>query len=98
MITPVTPSEVKEQAGSHIPDEVIECVNALLLAGTRAFGHDKIIEAIQRKVPNVSRSEIFKWNWLDFEPVFRKAGWSVDYDKPAYNESYEATWTFREKK
>ncbi len=34
-------------------------------------------------------------HWLDVEDVYREAGWVVEYDKPGYCESYEATFTFK---
>jgi hypothetical protein len=41
---------------------------------------------------------IYANRWMDVEPVYRKAGWKVDYDRPGYNESYEAHYTFTERK
>lgn len=35
---------------------------------------------------------------LDVEDVYRAAGWEVTYDKPGYNETYDATFTFRSAK
>lgn len=40
---------------------------------------------------------IFAEKWLDVEEIFRQVGWSVSYDNPAYNESYEPSWTFTKK-
>jgi hypothetical protein len=40
------------------------------------------------------REEIFEKKQFDIEPVFRSVGWKVTYDKPAYNETYPATFTF----
>jgi hypothetical protein len=42
----------------------------------------------------VSRNDFFDKHWLDFESIFRKAGWKVKYTKPGYNESFPAYWTF----
>jgi hypothetical protein len=44
---------------------------------------------------SATREDIFKRGWMDFEPIFRKAGWVVHYDKPAYYESYEAYYEFK---
>ena len=43
------------------------------------------------------REHIFHEKWLDIEDVFRASGWSVKYDKPAYNESYEPSFLFKPK-
>ncbi len=32
--------------------------------------------------------------WLNVEELYRAQGWTVTYDKPGYNESYPATFTF----
>jgi len=44
------------------------------------------------------KNDIFEKNFLDFESVFRNVGWSVEYDKPGYCESYDAFFTFKKKK
>ena len=33
-------------------------------------------------------------HWLDVEDLYRSVGWRVTYDKPGYNETYDATFTF----
>jgi hypothetical protein len=42
--------------------------------------------------------DIIRSGWLDIEDSYRSTGWSVEYDKPGYNESYGAIFTFRKKK
>lgn len=42
-----------------------------------------------------NRQEIFDRHWLDFETVYRSAGWDVHFSKPAYNESGDAVFTFK---
>jgi hypothetical protein len=44
-----------------------------------------------------SHSEIFDNHWLDVEDIYRRVGWDVKYDKPGYNETYSATFTFKKK-
>ena len=41
------------------------------------------------------RRMIYDNNWLDFEKLYEKYGWKVMYDKPAYNETYKAFFTFK---
>jgi hypothetical protein len=31
---------------------------------------------------------------MDVEDVYQKAGWEVEFDKPGYNEDYEANFKF----
>lgn len=43
------------------------------------------------------RGDVFERGYLDIEETYRKAGWSVVYDKPGYNETYDAFYTFTRK-
>lgn len=100
--------EFIEKYEPEIPSFVIEAVNKLLNKhwnGREAIiTQNEIIDAI--KVPseyqeieaNDFRGIIFDNNWLDFEPLYRKKGWSVEYDKPGYCEDYEAYFKFKKGK
>jgi hypothetical protein len=57
------------------------------------FADDESSDTRRRR----NRDKIFKGNWLDIEPIFRKAGWEVSYDRPGFNETYEPTWKFSAK-
>lgn len=104
MIKPLTYDEVMDQRKSSIPDFIIEAVNECLrkkLHGKFAsFTQDEVMKEALKNFPsdlNVSvkrEDHIFDNHWLDFEPLFREAGWKVEFDKPAYNESYPARFTF----
>ena len=96
---PIRPSECAEQEGSHIPEIVISVVNSFLKERYRNDGkitikQDEIIARIQRLNPDLDRREIFDNKWLDFETVYRKNGWEVNYDKPGYCETYDAYFEF----
>jgi len=41
------------------------------------------------------RSEIINNGWLNIEEAYRAADWEVEYDKPAYNETYRAHFIFK---
>lgn len=96
-VEPLTLNQADEQQGNFIPPAVIEAVNALILSKWNGQSitlyQDEVIDAIHRKI-NVMRHEIFDKGWLDFEPLYRKAGWKVGFDKPGYNENYKAHFTF----
>ena len=102
-VLPITPEQAEEQQLNSIPDFVIEAVNGLIVKKYRreakcaVLRQDEIIEAIQN-VEFVERDVIIKNRWLDFEDLYRQAGWSVDYDTPGYNESYTPVFTFTKKK
>lgn len=99
MVKAITPQEARDQAGSHIPDYVIQAFNELIienLVNKRAsFTQDKAIDRIIAKNPILTRQKIFANGWLDVEPVFRRQGWDVEYDSPGYNESYAAHYNFK---
>lgn len=95
-IKPVNPNEAIQLKKEVIPQEVIEAFNELIAQnfdGYEAVIKQKdVVELMVEK--GLSRGEIFRRNWLDIEPIYELAGWKVVFDKPAYNETYEATFTF----
>lgn len=96
MVKPISPDQVGD--GSHIPDEVFEVVNKLLHAnwtGRRATIKQK--DVIRELASEYSPQSLFDSGWLNFEGAYRAQGWKVVYDKPGYNESYEAYWEFTRK-
>ena len=86
----------------NIPEEVLFIVNNLIISALNSslvavLTQDEIVEDISNKM-NLPRHEVFERHYLDFEQLYRNAGWDVDYDKPAYNETYKASFTFSKKK
>ena len=92
----ITPREACNNKDSVIPEVVIEVINKLIVVNLRdneaTIGQDEIVKALVKR--GLSRNEIFDEGWLDIEPIYKKVGWEVEYDKPAYNEDYPATFTF----
>ena len=97
-IKPITPSEVRDVKESEIPNEVISVVNKLIAEKfnnhTATILQDDIVERIEKEM-NIDSEIIFKKGWLNFEELYRKYGWEVSYDKPAYCETYPASFTFK---
>lgn len=83
-----------------LPPEVIDEWNKLIAEkwdGVNAtFTQDLLVDRLVARM-NVKRERVFDAGWVDLEPVFRKAGWRVHFDKPAYNETYPATFEFTRK-
>ena len=94
MVQPISPENVKE---ALLPDEVIEVFNELIQEHWN--GHNarilqsKAADIISKRM-KLSQYDIYERRYLDIEQVYRDAGWKVKYDKPGYNETYEATFTF----
>jgi hypothetical protein len=95
---PITPAEVGKKKAESIPVEVIEVFNELI---TKKWdGRQSIVlqkDAVAGIVSRmgVSRDQVYLNRWLDVEGAFRQAGWRVEYDKPGFNESYDASFTFK---
>ena len=95
---PISPNDV---VAPEIPDFVIDIVNRLIRQNYQSRRKCSIIE--QREIVKEIKALIniygleFNIKWLDFEELYRNAGWNVEYDKPGYNESYEATFKFTKK-
>jgi hypothetical protein len=97
MTGPIRPSEVVRAKTESIPEEVFEVFNAAIVSAWDGRGATVMQDEVVRKIADtlgVSRNEVFRRHLLDVEESYRKAGWNVEYDKPAYNESYEASFRF----
>jgi len=100
-VKPITPDEVT--SGRKIPDEVIVAFNTLIEKnwdGERSVigqrdAIDEILRNFSGRIPPMTKDYIFDNHYLDVEGIFSNVGWKVTFDKPAYNETYEATFTFR---
>jgi hypothetical protein len=91
-----------------LPDFVIEAFNEMIasryLNGSAKFKQDEVMEIILQRGndikdlqgdPHIKRHNIFDNHWLDVEEVYRQEGWKVEYDKPAYCETFDAYFVFR---
>lgn len=102
MITPIKPEEVK---GNQIPDQVIDVFNKLIVKNIRGSSAvvkqeeavTAIIAQFELEGKVVSRSEVYENGWLNVEQMYKEVGWLVRFDKPSYDESYEAYFRFSKK-
>lgn len=94
---PIKPSEVADVKRVTIPGQVFAAFNTCIankLRGTEAVvPQDEVVAEIMRRIP-CDRHDIFTRGWLDVEDYYRAEGWTVEYDKPGYNESYQASFKF----
>ena len=99
-VKPISPDDAAALKTSLIPDEVITAFNELiasnLVNGTATVSQNAAITAITKRTGK-KRDTIFAKGWLDIEDVYRAQGWTVEYDKPGYNEDYPASFTFRKR-
>ncbi len=97
MTKPISPSQVGAAKASVFPSEVVDVFNHLITTycvnGSSTFKQVDAIDLIRARL-RVSRAKIMSNGWLNIEDLYRSVGWQVTYDKPGYNESYPATFTF----
>jgi len=97
---PISPSEIAAQKREDIPEAVIAVFNRLIAkywTGERSVVPQSVAAQEIASALDCSEDRVYRMHWLDVEPIFIEAGWVVEYDKPAYNEDYTATFTFRPK-
>lgn len=93
-VKPITPKEAS--SGRHIPDVVIETVNEFLRSRGASRRIVLPVDLLVRDLvaKGLDRKEIFDQGWLDFEDRYIQAGWDVEYDKAAYNETGVSKFIF----
>lgn len=94
---PIKPSEVSAHKTATFPEDVFEAFNAEIAASwdgrTAIVNQHKVVERLKSAL-SIDRRDVFNLGYLNVEESYRAAGWTVEYDKPGYNETYEATFTF----
>jgi hypothetical protein len=101
MTAPLSPDDVAAAKLATIPDAVIAVFNRLIAESMGADGRATVtLEAAKEAVAaaGVDVREAFARGWFDIEPVYRAAGWGVVFDKPGFNESYEAFYVFAKRR
>ena len=101
---PITPKQALDNVEKAFPDFVFEAVNNCInrhYFGKSSFTikQDEILKEILKLAPEeTTHKEVFDKHWMDFEEAYRKAGWEITYDSPAWDESYDAFFKFEIKK
>lgn len=93
----ISPDQVKVAREDQIPIEVFNAINTLItknINGDRAIVYqDDIVQRVCSMM-EIERNQFDFGSWLDIEDIYRARGWKVEYDRPAYNESYRAHFIF----
>lgn len=105
MIEPLKPEDVPGYKKTIFPDFVLESFNELIAKnwnnGRAMVLQKDVVNLMSLKMPGESYSDnknkIYAEGWLNVEDIYREAGWKVTYNKPGYNESYEASFEFKVK-
>lgn len=99
MSKPITPQEVLNTV--ELPDKVIDAINSVIkkewIYGKKSMNitQDILVEAI-RIAMGITRGEAYNLGYLDFEKMYRDAGWGVEYNKPETfsNEDFDTYFRF----
>jgi hypothetical protein len=82
---PLSPTSVSKKSQQAIPDYIIEAVNNLLVKkyhdGHAILLQKEVVKEIRKINPKVKMDTVFENGWMNFEPIFRKAGWEVSYER-----------------
>lgn len=101
MSGPIKPEEVENAKIISIPDAVFDVFNELIIkdmsSGVATVRQEEAVKLIAERC-ECEPQKIYDNRWLDIEEAYRRVGWKVEYDKPAYNENYPALFRFQMKK
>lgn len=95
---PITKQQVQELIKYRpFPDFVIqafnECITESKMKNSSVVKQKDVLKRIVA-LSGKTAKEVLDNNWLDVEEHYRRAGWKVRHDQPAYNESYDAYFEF----
>lgn len=103
IINPIKPEEILKKKFESIPNAMIEAVNVLLaknwVGNESRIRRDDLLNEYFGMIGEVNdldaRDVIYKNHWLDFESIYREAGWNVKYEKPSYGDNnFEPFYSF----
>lgn len=95
---PIRPEEV--DSFSEIPAEVFDAFNELISKNMdqgRATVKQREVADLAAEKIGCKVGDLFVNHWLNIETAYETAGWKVTYDKPGYNETYEAFFVFEKR-
>ena len=103
MVEPISLKEAPQKKEQLLPGFVIEAFNNVIAKNlsngySRFLQKEVVAEMIRLSEDSVTVDEMFKKKYLDVEGIYRKKGWIVSFEGPAYCESFEPYFTFKEKR
>ena len=102
---PISPEKVEQIRIHEMPEAIVQATNELIVRSWNGSSATLKVKEIVDQYFRVSgeedtaktRKQLFDKHYLDIEPAYREAGWKVEFDKPGYNESYDAYFVFSKK-
>lgn len=96
-VQPLPADQIDSSKPYEIPELVIVLINNMLREvwdnGSAILFTKDIMQKL-KLVFNKTEQEILQMHWLDIEPIYRKAGYNVEYIKPAYGEQGDSYFKF----
>ena len=102
-VKPLKPTDIAPNMDNIIPDSVIQAVNTLLqetYTGGKnpvIIKQDELIRKVKGLDTSITRSEIFEKHMFDFEKLYGKNGWIVEYHQPDRDENFDTYFKFTPK-
>ncbi len=85
MVKPITPGEVEAALQTIIPYHVLEAFNEMIISNFSSqrsvFARENVVSLILKKMTEAKILSPFPTSWLDVGEHYRRAGWTVCYDK-----------------
>lgn len=101
-VRPISPEDVAKAKVQILPAFVITIFNGLIAknycSGVARVTQEEVVALLIQSGHAQSSQQVIDNHWLDVEDVYREEGWSVEYDKPGYNETYLAYYIFKRKR
>lgn len=100
---PITPEEALKQKIEAMPDCIISEVNKMIVENMSVIQSYYVtlkLKEVEPRLKQVTKALEIKWDksYLDFEPIFREAGWNVEYKQSGYGDSdFDAYYKFSKK-
>ncbi len=95
---PIKPTEIPVAKAVVIPPFVFDCFNKLIVLNFSNGKSHFLLREIAKMVEEECKAHnmLYNFKFLDVEDAYRANGWKVEYDYPAYCETYDASFTFTE--
>lgn len=97
---PITPDRVESALQGTFPPEVIRAFDEEIVRcwnGSFSKVLQSDVAALIARYLEIAVGEVFRRGLLNVEPIYRKAGWVVEYDRPGFSEQYRAFFMFAKK-
>lgn len=100
MVKPITPDDAANLKVEIFPDIVIETWNNIIAKNWDGLESRVLTKDIKSKLTVACEvsSIPYEKQFLDIEPIYRKNGWTVIFDKSDYIGSYESFFVFKRKR